>query len=169
MLAGCYQLGYEVGRYISLERLIEENKERYYETLEASSRQLHEGKHDPWPLINFLLYVLKLAYREFERRVGQTASPKGAKTEMVEAAVESMTDSFTVSDLERAYPGVSRDMVRRVLRGLKEAGKVEALGRGPGRSGGKEVVPLKGGNREGNVMSRPCCGDGRRNASGCLR
>jgi hypothetical protein len=49
-------------------------------------------------LINFLLYVLKLAYGEFERRVGQTASPKGAKTEMVEAAVESMTDSFTVSD-----------------------------------------------------------------------
>lgn len=43
-------------------------------------------------------------------------------------------------------------MIRRVLRGLKEAGRVEALGRGRGRSGGKEVVPLKRGNREGNVM-----------------
>lgn len=38
LLVGCYQLGYEVGRHISLERLIEENKERYYETLEASSK-----------------------------------------------------------------------------------------------------------------------------------
>lgn len=37
-LLGCYQPGYEVGRYISLERLIEENKERYYETLEISSQ-----------------------------------------------------------------------------------------------------------------------------------
>ena len=54
MLAGCYQLGYEVGRYISLERLIEENKERYYETLEASSQRWHGAKHEPWPLINFL-------------------------------------------------------------------------------------------------------------------
>jgi Fic family protein len=132
MLAGCSQLGYEVGRYISLERLIEENNERYYETLEGSSQRWHDAKHDSWPLINFLLYVLKLAYGEFERRVAQAASPKGAKTELVEAAVESMTDSFTVNDLERACPGVSRDMVQRVLQGLKDAGRVEALGRGPG-------------------------------------
>jgi Fic family protein len=145
MLAGCYQLGYEVGRYISLERLIEENKERYYETLEAISQRWHEAKHDPWPLINFLLYILKLAYGEFERRVGQTASPKGAKTEMVEAAVESMPDSFTVNELERACPGVSRDMVRRVLRGLKEAGRVEALGRGPGALWRKRGSTLKKG------------------------
>ena len=46
-LLGCYQLAYQVGRYISLERLIEENKERYYETLELSSQGWHEGKHDP--------------------------------------------------------------------------------------------------------------------------
>jgi Fic family protein len=145
MLAGCYQLGYEAGRYISLERLIEENKERYYETLESSSQGWHEAKHDPWPLINFLLYILKLAYGEFERRVGETASPKGAKTEMVEAAVESMAGSFTVSDLERACPGVSRDMIRRVLRVLKEAGKVEALGRGPGALWQKRGSTLKKG------------------------
>ena len=83
-------------------------------------------------IINFLLYILKLAYGEFEQRVGQTASPKGAKTEMIEAAIASMTGSFTVADLERACPGVSRDLVRKVLRQLKQAGKVESLGRGPG-------------------------------------
>lgn len=132
LLLGCYHLGYEVGRYISLERLIEENKERYYETLEISSQGWHEGRHDSWPLINFLLYILKLAYSEFESRVGQTPSPRGAKTEMVEATVESMTATFTVAELERACPGVSRDLVRKVLRQLKEAGKVESLGRGPG-------------------------------------
>ncbi len=48
-LLGAYHCGLEVGRYISLERLIEENKERYYEVLEASSQRWHEGKHDPWP------------------------------------------------------------------------------------------------------------------------
>jgi Fic family protein len=132
LLLGCYQLGYEVGRYISLERLIEESKERYYETLELSSQGWHEGRHDPWPLINFLLYVLKLAYGEFERRVGQTASPKGAETEMVEGAIASMSGSFTLADLERACPGVSRDLVRKVLRRLKQAGKIESLERGPG-------------------------------------
>jgi hypothetical protein len=88
---------------------------------------------------------LKPAYGEFERRVGQTASPKGAKTEMVEAAVESMMDSFTVNELEKAYPGVCRDMIRRVLRGLKEAGRVEALGRWPGALWRKRGSTLKKG------------------------
>ena len=52
-----YQLGFEVGRYISLERLVEQNKDRYYETLGKSSQGWHEGKHDPWPYINYVLSV----------------------------------------------------------------------------------------------------------------
>src|SRR4029079_13600935 len=74
-LLQCYHLGFEVGRYISLERLIEQNKERYYETLKLSSEGWHEDRHDPWPAINFFLYTLLDAYREFERRVGDIASP----------------------------------------------------------------------------------------------
>ncbi len=57
MLLQSYQLGYEVGRYISLERLIEQNKARYYETLELSSQGWHEGKHDPWPYVNYVLSI----------------------------------------------------------------------------------------------------------------
>ncbi len=76
-LLECYHAGLEVGRYISLERLIEQNKERYYETLKLSSEGWHQGKHNPWHYINFLLYTLIDAYKEFERRVGQTASPRG--------------------------------------------------------------------------------------------
>ena len=79
LLLQCYQLGYEVGRYISLERTIEENKQRYYETLEQSSQGWHEGKHDPWPYINYILYILKVIYREFEERVGLATPPRGAK------------------------------------------------------------------------------------------
>ena len=79
LLLQCYHLGYEVGRYISLERTIEENKERYYETLEQSSQGWHEGKHDPWPYINYILYILKLAYREFEERVGLVTTRRSAK------------------------------------------------------------------------------------------
>jgi Fic family protein len=132
LLLTCYHSGLEVGRYISLERLIEQNKERYYETLEQSSQGWHEGKHDPWPYINYLLSILKLAYREFEDRVAQLKSPRGAKTEQVEAAVKAFTGTFTLYELERTCMGVSRDMVRKVLRNLQKAGFVECLGRGPG-------------------------------------
>jgi Fic family protein len=132
LLLQSYHLGYEVGRYVSLERTIEQQKERYYETLYQSSQGWHEGTHDPWPYINYVLFIFKTAYREFADRLGQVQSPRGAKTALVEAAVESFRGQFTLADLERACPGVSRDMVRRVLRGLQQAGAVECLGRGPG-------------------------------------
>jgi Fic family protein len=127
-----YHLGFEVGRYISLERLIEENKERYYETLEIGSQGWHEGKHDPWPHIGYILFILKEAYREFEERVGEIGSPRGAKTELLHAAIKAMPREFSVSELEKACPGVSRDMVRRVLRKLRNEGKLESPGTGRG-------------------------------------
>lgn len=132
LLLQCYHLGFEVGRYISLERIIEQHKERYYETLEQSSKGWHEEKHNPWPCINYVLYILKTAYKEFEERVGQMKSPRGEKTALVEQAIAGVSGSFTLADLERACPGVSRDMVRRVLRNRANEGKVECLGRGPG-------------------------------------
>ncbi|HEX5218688.1 MAG TPA: Fic family protein [Verrucomicrobiae bacterium] len=149
-LLGCYHCGLEVGRYISFERIVEENKERYYEVLEQSSQRWHEGKHDPWPTMNFLLFILAQACKEFEQRVGQIKSPRGAKTEMVEHAIETLTGEFGITDLEGLCPGVSRDMIRLLLRDLKAAGNVECLGRGPGARWRKRVLPLKEGNKEGN-------------------
>lgn len=145
LLLQCYILGYEVGRYISLERLIEQNKERYYETLEQSSQGWHEGKHDPWPYINYLLYILKTAYLEFENRVGQIKSPRGSKTDFIESAINVFEKDFTIADLEKACPGVSRDMIRIVLRNLQKLNKVECLGRGPGARWEKRGNTLKRG------------------------
>jgi len=130
LLLQCYHLGYEVGRYISLERLIEQNKERYYETLEQSSHGWRNGKHDPWPYLNYVLYTLKAAYREFEDRLGQIAAPKGAKTEMVIDAIRKASDVFRVSEIQAACPAVSIDLIRRTLKKLREAGQVECLGTG---------------------------------------
>jgi Fic family protein len=125
-----YHLGFEVGRYISLERLIEHNKERYYETLKLSSQGWHEGRHDPWPYINFLLYTLLDASREFERRVGQTASPRGAKTELVLAAINRQVGTFQAADLQRDCPGVGLDLIRRILKEKRSSGQVQCVTRG---------------------------------------
>jgi len=132
LLLTCYHAGIEVGHYVSLERLIEEHKERYYETLQLSSKGWHEGKHDPWPYIGYLLFIIKKAYDEFEERAGQIAAPRGEKTELVEKALRSLSQDFSVTDIERHCPNVSRDMIRHLLRGLKERGSIECIGRGPG-------------------------------------
>jgi Fic family protein len=130
LLLTCYHLGIEVGRYISLERVIEQNKERYYETLFESSQGWHEGTHDPWPYINYILATVKAAYREFEQRAGEITSPRGSKTELLMGAIQRVGDKFRVADLQRECPGVSLDMIRRVLKDLRSVGRVECLGRG---------------------------------------
>ena len=52
--------------------------------------------------------------------------------ELVEHAIQAVGGEFGIADLERRCPGVSRNMIRHLLRDLKAAGRVECLGRGPG-------------------------------------
>jgi Fic family protein len=141
-LLALYQHGYEVGRYISLERLVEESRLDYYDVLLRSSQGWHTSHHDLIPWLNYSLAILKRAYREFEQRVGQVQSPRGAKTALVESAIATLPGTFTLGDIERAAPGVSRDTVRQVLRRLQKTGIVECLGRGPGAAWQRKgIVP----------------------------
>jgi Fic family protein len=130
-LLACYHCGIEAGRYVSLERLIEQNKERYYEVLEQSSQRWHEGQHDPWPTMNFLLFILTQACKEFEQRVGQVKAPRGAKAGLVLAAIRQELGDFRLADIERACPGVGREWIRTLLADLKAAGEVSCQGKGP--------------------------------------
>jgi Fic family protein len=131
-LLALYQHGIEVGRYISLERLIEESKEDYYRVLKESSESWHKGKHDILPWFNYFLSIVRRAYKEFEERAGQIKVSRGGKTVLIQAAIEGFLGKFTRSELERACPGVSRDMVRQVLKTLQKEGKLKCLGKGPG-------------------------------------
>lgn len=130
LLLQSYHLGFEVGRYISLERLIEENKERYYETLNQSSHGWHEGKHDPWFYIGYILYILKTAYKEFENRMATIKSPRGEKTDLIVHAIGNMPDTFRIAEIQKRCPSVSIDMIRRVLKKLRIERRVVCLGRG---------------------------------------
>lgn len=131
LLLTCYHVGLEVGRYISLERLIEENKERYYETLQQSSQGWHEGKHDPWSYIGYLLFIIKKAYDEFKHRAGDIAAVKGEKAELVMAAIRKQISEFRLVDIEKACPGVGRDWIQSLLTEMKQKGEVICAGRGP--------------------------------------
>jgi Fic family protein len=66
------QLGYEVGRYVSLERLVEESRDDYYDVLRRSSEGWHDGRHDLLPWLSYFLATLRRAWFELEQRVGFT-------------------------------------------------------------------------------------------------
>lgn len=124
-----YHFDYQVGRYVSLERIIEESRETYYEALARSSRAWHEHAHDPHPWLDYFWGVLIRAYGEFEARVETLKRSKG---DQVRAAVARRIGAFGIADVEQDCPGVSRDMVRYVLRKMRAEGLVQVDGHGRG-------------------------------------
>ena len=127
-----YHFDYQVGRYISLERIFEESKETYYETLERSSQGWHQGKHNAMPWLAYFWGALLRAYHEFEERVGTIRTSRGSKTDQVRKAVERKIVPFSISDIERDCPAISRDMIRLVLRQMKAEGSITPQGKGRG-------------------------------------
>lgn len=127
-----YHFDYAVGRFSSLERIFEESKESYYETLEASSQGWHEASHDVAPWLDYFWGALLRAYREFEERVGTIERGRGAKGDRLRSEILKRNLPFSISEIEEACPGVSRDMVRLVLRAMKSEGLIAPTGKGRG-------------------------------------
>lgn len=128
-----YKAGYEVGRFISIEKLIEQSKETYYEALAASTERWHEGAHDLRPWLSYFLGVLTAAYHEFEPRAEAATAGRGSKAELVKSFVRSnLSDTFTFADVKRSSPGVSDEYIRQILRELRDAGIIEGTGAGRG-------------------------------------
>lgn len=144
-----YRLGYEAGRYISIEKMIESTKAQYYETLELSSRDWHSGKHDAWPYINYLLFTFKNVYKEFESRFGNTKVPRGEKTAVIVRALNEFSGEFSLKELEQRCPGVSRDMIQTVMK--QNISFLKCSGHGAGSRWQRiEVIPPNDGNNKGN-------------------
>lgn len=126
-----YRAGYEVGRYISLERIVEQSRESYYDTLYKSSQGWHEGRHDLLPWAEYFFGVAIAAYKELEERAGTLTAARGAKTEMVLETIGAMYGDFSVKELQERCPHVGIDLLRKILRAERNAGRIECLGRGP--------------------------------------
>lgn len=127
-----YHHGFALGRYISLERIVEESKASYYETLEASSQGWHAGTHDAHPWLNYFWGMLLRASREFEERVASVADGPMNKSDLVRATILRQVGPFTTGDVERECPGVSHELVRLVMRQLRDEGVIALQGRGRG-------------------------------------
>jgi Fic family protein len=127
-----YHFDYAVGRFISLERIFEESKESYYETLEASSQNWHKAAHDISPWLDYFWGALLRAYKEFEERVGTIERGRGAKGDRVRVEILKRNLPFSISEIEEACPGVSRDMIRLVLRAMKVERLIAPTGKGRG-------------------------------------
>lgn len=125
-----YQSGFIVGKYISIEKIIEESKETYYEVLQDSSINWHENQNDYKPFVNYMLGVIINAYREFETRVKLVTDSDLSKPDRIREIMKNHIGMITKSELMEMNPDISDTTIQRTLADLLKNGEIQKIGGG---------------------------------------
>lgn len=124
-----YRSGFYVGKYISLEAKIAQNKELYYRALAQSQDGWQEGKEDILPFIKYLLGIILSAYKDFADRFAIVEEKRPA-IDMVRLAVENKIGRITKQDIREQCPSLSVSSIEGALRKLVETGELKREGKG---------------------------------------
>lgn len=119
-----YRSGYLIGKYISLEKLIADSKDSYYEALQASSVGWHEESNDYLPFVRYLLGVILAAYREFAERASILTAAGKSKSDRVGMLIRSATGRITKAEILAQCPDVSQVTIQRALKDLLDRGDI---------------------------------------------
>lgn len=125
-----YKNGYIVGKYISIEKMIEKTKDTYYEALQMSSQGWYENENDYAPFVNYILGVVVAAYRDFSLRVQVLITAGLTKSDRIEQIIKETVGTITKSELAKKCPDISQITIQRTLIDLQDAGKIKKIGGG---------------------------------------
>lgn len=125
-----YRAGYQVGKYISIEKLIADSKETYYEVLKESSANWHESQNDYAPFVRYMLGIIVAAYREFGERAFLLTKGNFTKTERIREIIKNHIGTITKTDIKDQCPDISTVTVQRALAELTEKGEIIKIGGG---------------------------------------
>mgnify|MGYP004467128733 FL=1 len=125
-----YQHDYIVGKYISLEKLIEKTKDGYYEVLQKSSIGWTEDENDYEPFVKYMLGIITAAYRDFFERAKMIEEKKVPKPDRIEELIKNHVGTITKSEIIENTPGISQTTIQRTLTELVKKEKIIKIGGG---------------------------------------
>lgn len=125
-----YRSNFIVGKYISIEKIIEQSKETYYEALHASSCNWHENENDYAPFVKYMLGVIVAAYREFESRVDVMITKGYSKPERIAQIIKQTLVKITKREIMEKCPDISDTTVQRTLNELLKGDRIIKIGGG---------------------------------------
>jgi len=126
-----YKAGYIVGKYVSMEMLIEKTKETYYEALQSSSFNWHENDNDYEPFVKYYLGIMLKAYNEFESRVEHLKHRNLSKPDRIKNVIDQKVGKITKKEIMNLCPDISKVTVERTLTDLVKNGYIAKVGSGP--------------------------------------
>ena len=125
-----YRAGYIVGKYISIEKVIENSKNTYYEALQSSSQGWHEDDNDYAPFVKYMLGVILSAYRDFSTRVRVLVTSGISKPDRIREIIKDSLGKITKSEIVQKCPDISQVTIQRTLNDLVKNGEIIKIGGG---------------------------------------
>ncbi|GCA67076.1 cell division protein Fic [Mediterraneibacter butyricigenes] len=126
-----YKAGYIVGKYVSIEMLIEKTKETYYEALQESSNGWHENENRYESFVKYYLGIILKAYSEFEGRVEHLKNRSLSKPDRIKTVIDNKVGKITKKEIMELCPDISKVTVERTLTELVKSGYIAKVGAGP--------------------------------------
>ena len=125
-----YRSGYIVGKYVSMEMMIEKTKETYYEALQNSSVEWHNDQSDYTSFVRYYLGIVLKGYNEFQDRIEHLKYRKLSKADRVRSVFDKKLGVVKKSDIATLCPDISETTIERTLKDLLDAGFIEKVGKG---------------------------------------
>lgn len=119
-----YRAGYIVGKYISIEKVIETTKDTYYEALQSSSQGWHEEENDYAHFVRYMLGVILSAYRDFSSRVRVLTTSGMSKPDRIREIIKDSLGKITKTEIMQKCPDISQVTVQRTLNDLIKNGDI---------------------------------------------
>jgi Fic family protein len=123
-----YKTGYDVGKYVSLENIINKNKGMYYQKLYESSSCWSDNHNSYWPFIENFLMTLLSAYNELARRYEIIKDKKLSKAQRVEETIKTTLGKISKEEIHEIWPDISINTIELELARLLKEGLIEKIG-----------------------------------------
>jgi len=125
-----YKADYIVGKYISIEKIIEETKDSYYDALEKSSVAWHDNENDYSYFVEYYLGIILNAYKEFDSRINII---ENKKTTAYDRIIDIFKDN--IIPIDKAFiinkcPDLSETTIERNLNKLLREDKIVKISGG---------------------------------------
>lgn len=125
-----YRSGYIVGKYLSIEMIIENTKETYYEVLYDSSIGWQEENNRYFTFVKYYLEVILRAYKEFSARVELFQDRSLTKQERIRKLFDDTLQKLSKRVILEKCPDISTSTVELALASLLKEGYIIKTGAG---------------------------------------
>lgn len=125
-----YRSGYIVGKYISIEKAIEQSKEAYYEAQLQSSAGWSKNANDYAPFVRYLLGVLLSSYQDFSSGAQVLVTSGMSKPNRIREVIKGTIGKVTKAEIMERCPDISQVTIQRTLIELQKKGEIIKLGGG---------------------------------------